>query len=161
LNIKFFFKTLYDINLILKFVFISITSLILKMNFKTKPIKVRYGETDQMHFVHHSNYLKYFELARLEWLSELDISYADMERDGILMPVVSANIYFKTPLFYGDNFQVTVTLKKIPKATIDFDYLITNQKEEIICTGNTILAFLSPITKRPMRCPNFLVKKFN
>ena len=131
------------------------------MDFNTKIIKVRYCETDQMGFVNHSNYLKYFEMARLEWLSELGISYADMERDGILMPVVSANLYFKEPLFYGDNFWVTVTLKKNPKATIEFDYLIMNQKEKIICTGNTILAFLSPTTKRPMRCPNFLVEKFS
>ena len=70
------------------------------MNFKTKTIKVRYGETDQMRFVHHSNYLNYFELARLEWLSEMGISYAAMEFEGILMPVVSANINFKIPLFF-------------------------------------------------------------
>ena len=50
------------------------------MEYTTKQIIVRYHETDQMHFVHHSNYLKYFELARLEWLSDLQISYAEMEK---------------------------------------------------------------------------------
>ena len=53
------------------------------MEYTTKAITVRYSETDQMHFVHHSNYLKYYELARLEWLSDLGISYAKMEREGI------------------------------------------------------------------------------
>ena len=48
------------------------------MKFTTELIKVRYCETDQMHFVHHSNYLKYFELARLEWLSNLKF----LRRDG-------------------------------------------------------------------------------
>ncbi len=62
------------------------------MNYTTKTVTVRYSETDQMRFVHHSNYLKYFELARLEWISEMGISYAEMERDGILMPVVRAAI---------------------------------------------------------------------
>ena len=131
------------------------------MNFKTKTIKVRYGETDQMRFVHHSNYLNYFELARLEWLSEMGISYSAMELEGILMPVVSANINFKIPLFFGDIFKVVVSSNKKPKATLEFDYKIVNLKDEIICTGNTVLAFLSSKNNRPIRCPKFLLEKFN
>ena len=131
------------------------------MNFRTKTIKVRYGETDQMRFVHHSNYLNYFELARLEWLSEMGISYAAMELEGILMPVISANINFKIPLFFGDIFKVVVSSNKKPKATLEFDYKIVNLKDEIICTGNTVLAFLSSENNRPIRCPNFLLEKFN
>ena len=131
------------------------------MKYKTKKIIVRYSETDQMQFVHHSNYLKYFELARLEWLISLGISYAKMEREGILMPVVNASLSFKKPLFYGDFFYIIVLLKKHPKATLDFDYEIVNQNDEIICEGNTVLAFLSPKTKRPIRCPKFLLEKFS
>ena len=41
------------------------------MKYKTDLIKVRYCETDQMGIVHHSNYLKFFELARIEWLEKL------------------------------------------------------------------------------------------
>ena len=131
------------------------------MYYKTKTIAVRYGETDQMGFVHHSNYLKYFELARIEWLLDLGISYAAMELDGILMPVVSARVKFKIPLLFGDNFNVKISLKKEPKATLEFDYIIVNQKNEIICTGNTVLAFLSSTKKRPVRCPKFLLEKFS
>ena len=131
------------------------------MKFTTELIKVRYCETDQMHFVHHSNYLKYFELARLEWLSNLKISYAEMESQGILMPVVSASLKYIKPLIFGDIFNVTIILKKKPKATLDFDYKILNQKKELISVGFTSLAFLSPKTKIPMRCPKFLLEKFN
>ncbi len=131
------------------------------MKFTTELIKVRYCETDQMHFVHHSNYLKYFELARLEWLSNLKISYAEMESQGILMPVVSASLKYIKPLIFGDIFNVTIILKKKPKATLDFDYKILNQKKELICVGFTSLAFLSPKTKLPMRCPKILLEKFN
>ena len=49
------------------------------MEFTTKPILIRYYETDQMGFVHHSNYLRYFELARIEWISSLGFSYQKME----------------------------------------------------------------------------------
>ena len=131
------------------------------MKFTTKKINVRYCETDQMHFVHHSNYLKYFELARLEWLSNLKISYVEMENQGILMPVVSASLKYIKPLIFGDNFNVIVILKKKPKATLDFDYKILNQNKELNCEGYTSLAFLSPKTKLPMRCPKFLLDKFN
>ena len=131
------------------------------MEYTTKQIIVRYHETDQMHFVHHSNYLKYFELARLEWLSDLQISYAEMESRGILMPVVNASLKYIKPLVFGDNFSVTVILKKEPKATLEFDYKILNQNNELISTGNTLLAFLSSDTKLPIRCPKFLLEKFN
>ena len=131
------------------------------MEYTTKQIIVRYHETDQMHFVHHSNYLKYFELARLEWLSDLQISYAEMESRGILMPVVNASLKYIKPLVFGDNFSVTVILKKEPKATLEFDYKILNQNNELISTGNTLLAFLSSETKLPIRCPKFLLEKFN
>ena len=114
-----------------------------------------------MCFVHHSNYLKYFELARIEWLLDLGVSYANMELDGILMPVVIVKVKFKIPLLFGDNFNVRVSLKKEPKATLEFDYIIVNQKDEIICTGNTVLAFLSTNKKRPTRCPKFLLEKFS
>ena len=50
------------------------------MIFITKPILIRYYETDQMGFVHHSNYLRYFELARIEWISSLGLSYQEMEQ---------------------------------------------------------------------------------
>ena len=131
------------------------------MEYTTKQIIVRYHETDQMHFVHHSNYLKYFELARLEWLSNLQISYAEVESRGIFMPVVNASLKYIKPLVFGDNFSVTVILKKEPTATLEFDYKILNQNKQLISTGNTLLAFLSSDTKLPTRCPKFLLEKFN
>lgn len=130
------------------------------MKFVTGSILVRYAETDQMQFVHHSNYLKYFEMARLEWLSSLGVSYAQLEREGILMPVVSAEVQFKTPLYFGDSFTVEVELIQPPSATLQFNYTLRNQHHKILSTGKTVLAFLSPQTKRPMRCPEIIVKQF-
>ena len=77
------------------------------------------------------------------------------------MPVVNASLKYIKPLVFGDNFSVTVILKKEPKATLEFDYKILNQNNELISTGNTLLAFLSSETKLPIRCPKFLLEKFN
>jgi acyl-CoA thioester hydrolase len=62
------------------------------MQYTTAPILVRYSDTDQMKFVHHSNYLRYFEIARLEWLRAMGISYKKMEEDQLLLPVVDAYV---------------------------------------------------------------------
>lgn len=130
------------------------------MNFTTRLHQVRYAETDQMRFVHHSNYVKYFEMARIEWLDALGVSYAQMEREGLLMPVVYVAMTFKKPLFFGDSFKVKVSLKKPPLATLEFDYTITNQAEEEICTGSTVLAFITAEKNKAVRCPKIILDQF-
>ncbi|MGA0316284.1 MAG: acyl-CoA thioesterase [Flavobacteriaceae bacterium] len=130
------------------------------MNFTTRFHQVRYAETDQMQFVHHSNYVKYFEMARIEWLDALGVSYAQMEREGLLMPVVSVAMTFKKPLHFGDSFKVKVSLKKPPLATLEFDYAITNQAEEEICTGSTVLAFITAEKNKAVRCPKIILDQF-
>ncbi len=131
------------------------------MNYTTAEVRVRYAETDQMSFVHHSNYLKYFELARLEWLNFLDISYSQLEESGVLMPVVRASAEYIKPLFFDESFKVTVSLIDPPKATLKFQYVVVNSKNIIVCKGETVLAFLSKKTMRPTRCPKILNEKFS
>tara|TARA_A100001011_G_C14322313_1_gene851424 strand:+ start:3291 stop:3686 length:396 start_codon:yes stop_codon:yes gene_type:complete len=126
------------------------------MKYTTKYVHVRYAETDQMSFVHHSNYLKYFELARLEWLNFLGISYSNLEKSGILMPVVSASAEYIKPLFFDESFKITVSLTDPPKSTLKFKYLVINNKNMIVCKGETVLAFLSNKTNRPTKCPLIL-----
>ncbi len=131
------------------------------MNYTTTEVRVRYSETDQMSFVHHSNYFKYFELARLEWLNFLGISYSQIEESGVLMPVFRASAEYIKPLFFEESFKITVSLMDPPKATLKFQYLVINSKNIIVCRGETVLAFLSKKTMRPIRCPKILKEKFN
>lgn len=131
------------------------------MNYTTIEVRVRYAETDQMSFVHHSNYLKYFELARLEWLNFLGISYSQLEESGVLMPVVRASAEYIKPLFFDESFKITVSLIDPPKATLKFQYVVVNSKNKTVCKGETVLAFLSKKTMRPTRCPKILNEKFS
>ena len=131
------------------------------MNYTTVEVRVRYAETDQMSFVHHSNYLKYFELARLEWLNFLGISYSQLEDSGVLMPVVRASAEYIKPLFFDESFKITVSLIDPPKATLKFQYVVVNSKNITVCKGETVLAFLSKKTMRPTRCPKILNEKFS
>ena len=130
------------------------------MEFTTKPILIRYYETDQMGFVHHSNYLRYFELARIEWISSLGFSYQKMEERGYLMPVINANIDFKRPLTFGNSFRVKIQSKETPKVKFELIYEIILDRDIIVARGSTILAFLSSHNLKAVRCPKFFSDLF-
>ena len=132
----------------------------LKIHFTSSPLVVRYGETDQMGVVHHSNYLRYFEVARLEWLTQLGVSYNKMEEEGIMMPVISAQIDYKTPACFEDRLRIKIHLKEIPLVKMIFIYEVVNQKEELVCTATTVLAFMNAENRRPHRCPESFKKIF-
>jgi len=130
------------------------------MKYFSKPFRVSYSDTDQMGFMHHSNYLKFFENARISWLRSLGISYKKMEDDGIIMPVVSSSLYHIKPSFFDDQLFIQIELNEIPKASLNFSYVVHNQNKELICKGSTRLAFLNSKTQKPTRCPNFLYNLF-
>ncbi|MDA1115230.1 MAG: thioesterase family protein [Bacteroidetes bacterium] len=121
--------------------------------------RVRYGETDQMGVVHHGNYALYFEMARIEWLRELGVSYKAMEESGIALPVVNLTVNYRKPLFYDDELTVTTQLKGLPTATIKFEFEIQNQNKELCSTAEVTLVFLNNSTRKPMRCPQELLER--
>lgn len=70
---------------------------------------VKYYETDQMAIVHHSNYIRWFEEARIDWLNQADINYAAMEARGIIIPVVGVSCQYKTMTHFGETAAVSFT----------------------------------------------------
>lgn len=122
--------------------------------------RIRYSETDQMGVVYHGNYPQFLEIARVEWLRALGISYKTMEENGIMLPVISLQINFRKSAVYDDLITVVVKLKKIPSVKIEFDYEIYNENKELLVEANTVLAFLDTESKKPVRCPDYLLEKF-
>ena len=120
-------------------------------------VKVRYGETDQMGVVYHGNYAQYLEVARIEWLSDLGVSYKNMEENGVMLPVYDMRYSFLKPAFFDDLLTVKTTLRKIPRASIVFDYEIYNQNQELLTRAETTLVFVDMKTNRPTRCPQYIL----
>ena len=120
-------------------------------------IRVRYGETDQMGVVYHANYAVYFEIGRTEWLRAFGLSYRVMEDEGIMLPVISLHINYKNSARYDDVLKVITRLKKMPKASIEFDYELRNESDILLATGSTVLAFIDTKRNRPTRCPKYLL----
>ena len=109
-----------------------------------------------MSYVHHSNYLKYYEVGRLEWLKKIGFSYKKLEQEGIVLPVIRTNIVFRKPAFFEDKLIIKTCLLKLPSYSIEFEYNIYKNKE-LINEGYTKLIFLNKKTNKPIRCPEKIV----
>lgn len=129
------------------------------MDFNRISFRVRYAETDQMGVVYHGNYAQYLEMGRVEWLRGFGISYKSMEENGIMLPVISLSVNYKKPAVYDDLITVETQLKRLPLIKIEFDFKIYNEKHEILAVANTVLAFMDRNTKRPIKCPDYVLEK--
>lgn len=119
-----------------------------------------YSETDQMGFVHHSNYVKYFETARWELFRALAIPYKAVEEMGILLPVIKMEIEFIKPAFYDEKLSISVTASIVENSKLKFDYTIENEAGELITRAYTILAAIRKENKKATRIPSFIAEKF-
>ncbi len=122
-------------------------------------VKVRYSETDQMGVVHHGNYSQYIEIARIDWLDQLGVSYKTMEENGIILPVYTLDFKFIKSAFFDDELIIKTRLRKIPNVRITFDHEIYNKNNELLTKASITLVFVNSKTKKPIKCPNSLLQK--
>jgi acyl-CoA thioester hydrolase len=123
-------------------------------------LRVRYAETDQMGVVYHSNYFPWFETARAESIRQLGFSYADMEKMGIIMPVIEVQCRYIRPAVYDDLLRIKVILKELPvHHKIEFHHEVFNEKNELLAAGRIILYFLEAKTMKRTTMPEQLLLK--
>ena len=94
--------------------------------------KVHYYETDQMGIVHHANYARWFEEARLHYMDQVGLSYGSMEQWGVLSPVLFCTCTFKRPLRFPEEFTVDVRLKNFSGVRFAVDYKIYAGEEKVL-----------------------------
>jgi len=97
-------------------------------------------------------------MGRVEWLRNLGLSYSYMEKNGIMLPVVSLTLNYKKPARYDDLITVRTILKKQQGVKIEFDYQIHNEEGELLTTGNSILVFVDMKTGRPVLPPDYVLE---
>ena len=86
--------------------------------------RVRYPEVDPMGVVHHSRFFQYFEMGRVELLRANGVSYADLEREGILFAVIKVACRYKSPARYDDELTLTTRVVKQTHVRIDHEYIL-------------------------------------
>ncbi len=104
-------------------------------------VRVRYAETDRMDVVYHSNYLVWFETARIQMLDQIGIPYREIEAQGLLIPVLTAYAEYKRPARFDDRLEIHLFMRKQPRARMHFDYEV-RRDGELLATGATTHGFM-------------------
>ena len=122
-------------------------------------VRVRYAETDKMGYCYYGNYATYFEVARVEALRNLGISYKELEDEGIFLPVVDFKVKYLKPAYYDEELLIKVKIKEIPTAKIIFHYETFNSLNEKLNFGDTTLVFLDKNKNRVVKSPLKLIEE--
>jgi acyl-CoA thioester hydrolase len=105
----------------------------------TIQLRVRYPEVDGMGYLHHSRFLQYFEIGRVELLRSLGHVYADLERDGIFFVVVKVAVTYKAPARYDD--ELTLLTKVVKQTHVRFDHAYELRRGDVLLAeGTTTIA---------------------
>ena len=116
-------------------------------------IRVRYGETDQMGYMYYGNYAEWYEVARVEMLRSLGMTYRSVEESGVMMPVLELKCKYIRPALYDEEITIKVTITEMPATRIRFVYELFNESGTMINIGETTLVFVNIQSKRPCLPP--------
>lgn len=119
--------------------------------------RVCYADTDQMGYVYYGNYARFYEIARVETLRSIGVSYKVLEDAGIGLPVYENYSKYHAPALYDDLLRIECLLVKMPTARIEFEYKIFNQREDLLHEGRTTLVFMDLATKKVVKAPEWLI----
>lgn len=105
--------------------------------------KVQYYETDQMSIVHHSNYIRWFEEARIDFLEQIGMNMEEIERNGVQIPVLSVSSNYRSMVRFGDEVCVGLKIEKYNGIKLQISYRITDAKtNELRNEGESSHCFL-------------------
>jgi acyl-CoA thioester hydrolase len=121
-------------------------------------VRVRYADTDQMHYAYNGKYFEYFEVGRTEMMRENGLTYKTIEAQGYQMPVHETFIKFKNPAYYDELLEIETRVEKLPLARVHIDHtVISKERNVVIAEGYVELAFVSKETKKLSRAPRFFI----
>lgn len=114
------------------------------MNINTYEHKTQYYETDQMGIIHHSNYIRWFEEARIDMMEQIGMGYEIMEMQGIISPVLEVHSEYKSMTHFGDTVLIYCNLKEYNGIRMTLEYTIVDKETgQLRCVGQTKHCFLT------------------
>ncbi|MBE5806389.1 MAG: acyl-CoA thioesterase [Clostridiales bacterium] len=106
--------------------------------------KVQYYETDKMGITHHSNYIRWMEEARVDFLDRIGFGYAKLEEDGIMSPVIGIECDYKNSTTFDDVIEIEVGIEEFKGVKLIIKYTMKNQrKNDVVLTGKSIHCFVN------------------
>ena len=126
------------------------------------PIRVYYEDTDSAGVVYHSNYLRFMERARTEWLRELGYTHNRLsEEENLVFVVSSMNIDFKRPAYFDELLNVNCRITELRGSSLVFEQIVINDADETKCRADVYIACVDAITFKPKRIPAAIRAEFN
>ncbi|CDQ19622.1 acyl-CoA thioesterase [Halobacillus karajensis] len=120
------------------------------MKVNETPIQVRYQETDMMGVVYHANYLVWFEIGRTAFIEGLGFLYSEIEQQGVVSPVIDAQVSFKKPVRYGDEVHIRTWVENYDGLRVAYGYEVVVNNDEIAVTGVTKHVIVKKDTFKPV-----------
>lgn len=122
--------------------------------------KVRFVETDMMGVVHHSNYFRWFEMARVEYLHKAGIDLLNIMQHGFLFPIREVSCKYLASANFDDYILIQAKLTKLTKAQMEFTYQIFREADGVLLAqGRTVNVFTSKIEGKVTRLPDVFYNK--
>ena len=112
---------------------------------------VYYYETDKMGIMHHSNYIRIFEETRIFFLEQGGMPFPEIEKRGILMPVLSVDCSYLSPLRFGDRFSVDLKITKFNGVKLSVSYEVRNAESGELCASGSSSHCFTDEQLRPLR----------
>ncbi len=104
---------------------------------------VQYYETDRMGVTHHSNYIRWMEEARIDYFNRLGFRFDELEKRGLVSPILEVSCACKKPTTFMDAVQIDVTVEKYRGARLVLGYIMKNADGETVCTGTSVNCFMN------------------
>ena len=102
--------------------------------------EVKYYETDKMGVTHHSNYVRFMEEARIDWMDQLGYGFDRMEAEGIVSPVVAVSCNYKKTTTFKDVIEIAVKVKQLSEVKLVIAYTM-RVDGKVVCTAESTHCF--------------------
>jgi acyl-CoA thioester hydrolase len=125
-------------------------------------IRVRYVETDKMGHVHHSNFITWFEEARIQFCDSIGVPYKYLEDIGYYSPVTKVQVNYLQPAYFDDRLRICICMREPLRARFMIEYEV-KRGEDLLATGNSEHVFVNRekrLTKPPREFVEAIAKKF-
>ena len=120
--------------------------------------EVKYYECDRMGITHHSNYVRFMEEARVDWLDQLGCGFDKIEAENVFSPVVSVSCEYKSPTTFKDIIDIEVKISKMSEMKFEFDYTMRSN-DKLVCLGHSVHCFIE--NGRPVAISKRLPELYN
>ena len=122
-------------------------------------VRVRYADTDQMHYAYNGKFFEYFEVGRTEMMRDQNLPYKKIEENGYHMPVYETYIKFLNPALYDELLEIETRVEKLPAARVHIDHIVKSKDRNIvIAEGYVELVFVNKENNKIARAPDFFIQ---